>query len=360
MRDSWINFRRQDANAAGVRIANWEEMDLGQYVWFNGDIQRVVQMPRGPDADMIFSSNNGKRRAYFDTTATAHALDDSCYVVEPRALDDPCYVVEPRALAARLTPNGLPVFTLFFANDDDGDRALGSDSRLLFTAPAAGRFLVRVTDTRGMNGDRFAYRLTIRPAHPDFSVAIQGANPTVAAGAGASFGFRAERLDGFDDAIRVEISGLPPGYFVATPIVIQPDRLLAETTLFAASVSSLPNRGNTGWVSIDYVIPAAGSYRLEFGVRNVTDSAGSVIMGVDAARFTAAITSPTAGEKHIGFAAMPGLAYTIQYKNALTDAAWLHLADIAAPAAAQAIDYNDTSVGLAPQRFYRVVTPQVP
>lgn len=29
-------------------------------------------------------------------------------------------------------------------------------------------------------------------------------------------------------------------------------------------------------------------------------------------------------------------------------------------AAAQAIDYNDTSVGLAPQRFYRVVTPQVP
>lgn len=135
---------------------------------------------------------------------------------------------------------------------------------------------------------------------------------------------------------------------------------LAETTLFAASVSSLPNRGNTGWVTVNYVIPAAGTYRLEFGVRNVGDAAGSVIMGVDAARFTAAITSATAGEKHIGFAAMPGLAYTIQYKNALTDAAWLHLADIAAPAAAQAIDYNDTSVGLAPQRFYRVVTPQVP
>ena len=179
-------------------------------------------MPRGPDADMIFSSNNGKRRAYFDTTATAHALDDPCYVVEPRALD------------AQLTPNGLPVFTLFYANDDDGDRVLGSDSRLLFTAPADGRFLVRVTDTRGMSGERFAYRLTIRPAQPDFTVAIQGANPTVAAGAGASFGFRAERLDCFADAIRVDISDLPPGYFVATPITIQPDRLLAETTLFAA------------------------------------------------------------------------------------------------------------------------------
>lgn len=142
---------------------------------------------------------------------------------------------------------------------------------------------------------------------------------------------------------------------------------LVETTLFAASVASLPNRGNTGWVGINYVIPAAGSYRLEFGVRNVTVAAGSVIMGVDSltvpapdAPFTAAITSVTEGEMHVRFTAQPGLAYTIQYKNALTDPAWLHLADIPAPTAAQAIDYNDTGVDLAPQRFYRVVTPPVP
>ncbi len=142
---------------------------------------------------------------------------------------------------------------------------------------------------------------------------------------------------------------------------------LVETTLFAASVSSLPNRGNTGWVGINYVIPAAGSYRLEFGVRNVTVAAGSVIMGVDSltvpardAPFTAAISSVTEGEMHIHFTAQPGLAYTIQYKDALTDPGWLHLADIPAPAAAQAIDYNDTGVDLAPQRFYRVVTPPVP
>ena len=222
VRDSWINFRRQDANAVGVRIANWEEMDLNQYVWFNGDIQRVVQMPRGPDADMIFANNNGKRRAYFDTTATAHALEDTCYVVEPRPLD------------TKLLPNGLPVFTLHYANDDDGDRVLGADSKLHFTAPADGRYLVRVTDTRGTGGERFTYRLTIRPARPDFQITLQGANPTVAAGAGASFGFRADRLDGFADTIRIDIANLPAGYTVATPITIQPDRLLAESTLFAA------------------------------------------------------------------------------------------------------------------------------
>lgn len=142
---------------------------------------------------------------------------------------------------------------------------------------------------------------------------------------------------------------------------------LAETTLFAASVSSLPNRGNTGWVSIDYVIPAAGSYRLEFGVRNLTVAAGSVIMGVDSltvpaadAPFTASLTSVTEGEMHIHFTAQPTHAYTIQFKDALSDGAWLHLADIAAPAVPQAVDYNDTSVGTVPQRFYRVVTPPVP
>ena len=90
---------------------------------------------------MIFFSNSGKRRAWFDTTATAHALDD------------PCYVVEPRPLGAKLVPNGLPVFTLNYVNDDDGERELGTDSRLLFTAPADAKYLARVTDTRGMGGD---------------------------------------------------------------------------------------------------------------------------------------------------------------------------------------------------------------
>ena len=91
---------------------------------------------------------------------------------------------------------------------------------------------------------------------------------------------------------------------------------LAETTLFAASVSTLPNRGNTGWVSINYVIPAAGTYRLEFGVRNVGDAAGSVIMGVDSAPFTATITSVVAGEMHIHFTAMQAIAFSPRFREA--------------------------------------------
>jgi hypothetical protein len=204
-----------------VRIANWEEMDLAQYVWFNGDIQRIFRMPRGPDADMIFFSNNGRRRAWFDTTATAHALDEPCYVVEPRPLD------------ARIIPNGLPVFTLYYANDDDSDRELGADSRLLFTAPADGQYLVRVTDTRGAGGDRFAYRLTVRPAQPDFRVTLTTSSLTVPAGAGASFGVRLDRVDGFDGPVRVEFANLPAGFVVTSPVTVDAGHLTAEATLFA-------------------------------------------------------------------------------------------------------------------------------
>jgi GxxExxY protein len=222
VRDSWVNFRRQDANQAGVRIANWEEMDLAQYVWFNGDIQRIFRMPRGPDADMIFFSNGGKRRAWFDTTATQHALDD------------PCYVVEPRPLGAKLVPNGLPVFTLYYANDDDGERELGADSRLLFTAPADGRYLARVTDTRCMGGERFAYRLTVRPAQPDFAVTLNTMNLTVSPGAGASFGVKVDRKDGFDGPVRVEFAHVPGGFTITSPVDVDPGHLTGEATLFAA------------------------------------------------------------------------------------------------------------------------------
>src|SRR5216683_2262735 len=83
-------------------------------------------------------------------------------------------------------------FTLYYANDDDGERKLGSDSKLTFTAPADASFLIRVTDTRGFGGDRFAYRLVVREPKPDFTVALNGANPTVPAGSGQSFSVNAE------------------------------------------------------------------------------------------------------------------------------------------------------------------------
>jgi hypothetical protein len=221
VRDSAISFRAMDSVQQGARLDNWEEMDLNHFVYFNGDVARLFRMPQGPDSDLLFFLSAGKRRAYFDTTATGHALEEACYVVEPHALDD------------KLTANGLPVFTVFHANDDDSERRLGADSKLYFTASESGDYLVRVTDSRGFTGDRFAYRLVVRDAKPDFNVTLNGANPTVPRGSGQSFSVTVDRIDGFEGEVRVDITNVPPGFIVATPLVIEAGQSTANGTVFA-------------------------------------------------------------------------------------------------------------------------------
>jgi len=72
------------------------------------------------------------------------------------------------------------------------------------------------------------------------------------------------------------------------------------------------------------------------------------------------ITAPVAGQYHIQFTAQANVGYTIQYKNALSDAAWTHLTDMPAQASAHAVDYMDGTAGGNVRRYYRVVTPQQP
>ncbi len=222
VRDSYNNFRSVDANNPDIRLQNWEEMELNEYVWFNGDIMKIIRMPRGPDGGCFFYVNDGKRRAYFDTSATSHSLDE------------PCYVVQPYPLGSTIAANGLPTFTLNYQNDDSGDRKIGRDSRLNFTAPADGRFVIKVTDTRGWGGGRFVYSLAIREPKPDFSVKLAGMNPTVMPGASVGFSFRAERTDNFDDPIQIDITGVPVGYWATSPLIIEAGHDLISGSLHAA------------------------------------------------------------------------------------------------------------------------------
>ncbi len=222
VRDSWNNFRGVDANNPDIRLEFWTEMDLNDYIYFNGDVMRIMRNPRGPDAGFLFYSSNGKRKAWFDTTATGHALDE------------PAYVVEPLKPGEQAVPNGLPVFSVPYSNDDDGERILGRDSRLTFTAPKDGRYVIRVTDSRGWSGGRFAYRLVVRKPVPDFSVTVEGtANQAVSPGSSMGFSLNAARKDGFSGPITVTVAGLPPGWYASSPIVIQADQNLATGSLHA-------------------------------------------------------------------------------------------------------------------------------
>lgn len=228
VRDSSITFRPIDSNADDLRVENWREMELTQFLYMNGEVGRIFRMPQGPDSGFQLFNRGGKRRCYFDTSGMAHALDE------------PCYIVEPHPPGAKLVANGLPVFPLYYANDDDGERKLGLDSRVHFTAPVDGTYLIRVSDTRGQGGERFAYRLVIRAAKPDFNLTPAPTLPTVAPGSGQAFVLTADRMDGFDGEIRVDIGGLPQGFVCSTPILIQAGHLTASGTIHAASDAPEP------------------------------------------------------------------------------------------------------------------------
>ena len=248
VRDSYFTFRGKDANTVDdFRIFNWEEMDLNQYLYANGEVVKLWLYPRGPDSGFMVYPGKGTRWGWFDTTPLAHPLNE------------PCYVVEDHAPGTELIPNGLPVFTLYNENDDDARREFGADSRLYFTAPADGDYLVRVRDVRGEQGPDFKYTLAIRPRKPDFTVTLHGAGPTVGVGAAKEFRVEAKRLDGFDGPIRVDISGLPPGFTATTPVVIQHGQLEAMGVIMAAADAPMPTAENSNTTHVTATAEVAGA-----------------------------------------------------------------------------------------------------
>jgi hypothetical protein len=222
VRDSYFTFRGKDSTTSGdFRLQNWEEMELNEYLYCQGEVVKLWLYPRGPDSGYIVYPGFGSRHAFFDTTATAHALHE------------PCYVVQAHSPGTKLIPNGLPVFEIFYENDDDSQRRLGSDSRLTFTAPADGEYFVRLRDVRGFEGESHTYTLAIRQRNPDYKVTLHGANPTVNAGSGKEFEVRTERLDDFNGQIQIQIDNVPAGYDATSPLVIEAGQVRAYGVLYA-------------------------------------------------------------------------------------------------------------------------------
>jgi hypothetical protein len=229
VRDSYFTFRgKSDSETDDFRVFNWDEMHINDYLYAKGEVVKFWLFPRGPDSGFVAYPGQGKRWGYFDTTPLAHALGE------------PCYVVEPHPPGTKLVANGLPVFTLYHENDDDAHRELGTDSRLFFTAPADGEYLVKVKDVRGFHGPEFRYTLTVRPRRPDFTVALGGVNPTVGAGSAREFTVSAQRIDGFEGPIRVDIAGVPPGFRTTAPLVIEAGQLQALGLIEAEAGAAPP------------------------------------------------------------------------------------------------------------------------
>jgi hypothetical protein len=196
---TYVVFRDHDSANTGIRIENWSEFAMDDYVWVGNELLRIDELPKNPDDDCHFFSAHGQRLGFLDTTPIHLSLGMPMYKV---AIHPPGSV---------FPPNGFPVITLPYRNDDGGP-GYGKDSRLVFDPPADGDYLVRIGDAHGKGGPAYAYRLTIRPPRPDFSVSFHPTAPVVWKGSAVPITVSADRLDGFSGPIQVRLENVPAGF----------------------------------------------------------------------------------------------------------------------------------------------------
>jgi hypothetical protein len=196
-----VTFRDHDSAQGNIRIEAWSELGVNDYLFVGNELMKIKELPTHPDADCNFFAADGKRLGYLDTTPTHHANGT------------PMYKVSLHPPGTAFPPNGYPVFTLYYKNDDGGP-GYGRDSRIFFEPPADGEYKVRIADARGMGGVNFGYRLTIRYPIPHFFLRYALPKYEVSRGGAIPVTITAERIDGYDGPITVGVRNLPPGFHV--------------------------------------------------------------------------------------------------------------------------------------------------
>ncbi len=196
---TFVTFRDQDSQTAGMRIDAWDELAVNDYIFVGSELLKIKELPPNPDADCVFVSDRGQRVGFLDTTPTHHSMGT------------PMYKVEVHPPGTTFPANGFPVVTLSYRNDDGGP-GFGRDSRLIFDPPSDGDYRVRLGDSRGQGGSDHAYRLTVRTPRPSFNVTFNPTSPAVFKGGAVPIAVTAERLDGYDGEIALTLENLPPGF----------------------------------------------------------------------------------------------------------------------------------------------------
>src|SRR5262249_23867957 len=176
--------------------------------------------------DCQFWKRGGQRRGYLGTTPTFHPMGQ------------PMYKVSIHPPGTTFPPNGLPIVTLYYRNDDGGGE-FDKDSRLVFDPPADGEYQVRIGDARGQGSLRHSYQLTVRPPRPDFNISFSPTTPAVHKGGALSINVRADRRDEFEGPIEVRMENLPPG-FSAPSTTIPAHENSTNLALFAEARATSP------------------------------------------------------------------------------------------------------------------------
>lgn len=233
MRESYFTFRGKDSSQVDdFRVFNWEDMQLNEFFYSSGEVSRLWMHPRGPDSGFKVYPGEGKRWTYFGTSAVTHSLNE------------PGYVVRPLSSGEQPTANGLPVFEVYYENDDDPTRQKGTASRLIFKAPRDDIYTVKIRDTRGEGGGAYQYRLQIRASEPSFNASMTKPNAVLRKGTGREFVVRVDRMDGFEGPVTFDIQNLPDGLHSNFPIVVEAGQRFAVATIWAGEQATLESKIN--------------------------------------------------------------------------------------------------------------------
>jgi hypothetical protein len=216
----------RDSASVGIRLQAWDDFRVNDFVQIGREVIQIFRLPAGPDEDVFFRSFRGQRTGFLGTTPEFHSVSE------------PVFKVEIHPPGRTFSPNGMPLTTLYYQNDDGGP-LYGKDSVLEFIAPAAGDYIVRLGDTRGMSGADYPYRLMIHPPRPDFRVSLNPGHPNLPKGGSLPISVDCERFEGFDGPIALRLEGLPPG-FTATQTVIEAGEMSAQLLLTAAPEAVTP------------------------------------------------------------------------------------------------------------------------
>jgi hypothetical protein len=221
-----VTFRDHDSVGTGIRLDAWNELAVDDYLFVNGELIRILALPKGPDDDCQFYQTSGQRMGFLGTTPTHHSFGE------------PMYKVEIHPPGKTFPPNGMPVFPLTYRNDDGGP-GYGKDSRLFFDPPADGTYQIRVSDARGAFGPTHAFRVTVRPPRPDFTVSANVSGPNLLKGNAVPVNVTVTRLDGFDGPVKLQLTGIPDG-FSAPPTSVEARHNSTSFALYAEPNAEAP------------------------------------------------------------------------------------------------------------------------
>jgi hypothetical protein len=218
---SYTTFRANDSVTSTIRLETWNEFGVDDFLYINGDLMRIDQLPKGPDDDCKFVSVEGKRRSYLGTTPKQNANGTMVYKVE----------IHPPQRT--FPPNGMPLFPILYRNDDGGP-STGKDSRLAFDPPADGTYTVVLRDANQAGGPTHAYRLHLRSPRPDFSLHIDSGAIRPWKNGGTTVPLRIVRQDDFAGPVKITAKDLPSP-FRMPDIEIEADQTTTTVTLSASS-----------------------------------------------------------------------------------------------------------------------------